>query len=332
MHVVGTARQESAVAAVTALEKVNVRIGENARAGFWQETDEWIVFGRKDERGNGHTVDDACARGAIVVVVGIAEVAVACDDFLIELADGANGADAVDLINGGKEFGLVTDAAPQVAQKMPLISAVGGFVQSVGAGREINGRAHRGDRGKRWQRAPLAGELEHEISAHGIADQRNAREAEARREVAHHGTHVGRATRVIERRREGIAAAAVAHIHADNVHARGESARGYALHVAGIGRALEAVHQHRSEPRSAFSIGQPVAVAEDAATIGGIDFHGFSDGGQAKRRPGKKVADDSLQMAVGKPARGFEGSEPVWSFRRSVRGGTPWHYAGWHGA
>ena len=53
-----------------------------------------------------------------------------------------------------------------------------------------------------------------------------------------------------------------------------------------------------------------MAMAEHAAGIGGIDFNSFGDGGQAKRGPGKKVADDGLQMAVGEPGMGFEGSEP----------------------
>jgi len=136
---------------------------------------------------------------------------------------------------------------------------------------------------------------------------------------------------VIERGREGIAAAAVAHIHADDVHARGEGAHGDAPDVAGIGRALEAVHQHGGEPRGALRLRLPVAMAENAAGIGGIDFNGFSDRGQAKRRPGKKVADDGLQMAVGEPEMGFEGSEPGGNFRRRASQGTAWHCAGWHG-
>ena len=322
MHIGGTAGQKSAVAAVTALDEVNVRIVEDARAGFRQKTDERIVFGAEDERRNDDAVDDAGAGGAVVVVVGVAEVAVARDDFLIEFADGAKGADAIDLINGGKELSFVTDPAPQVAQKMPLVAAVNGLVQSVGAGGEINGRAHGGNGGKRRQRAPLAGELEHEIATHGVSDQRNALEAEARGEVAHHGAHVSRAAGVIERGRERITAAAVAHVHADDVHARGESAHGDAPDVTGIGRALEAVHQHRGEPRSALRFRLPVAVTEDATGISGIDFDGLSDAGKAKRRPGKKVADDGLQVTVGEPGMGFEGREPGGRFRRRASQGT----------
>ena len=214
------------------------------------------------------------------------------------------------LIDGGKELGLVAEAAHQRAQKMPLVDAVGRLVQSVGAGGEIDGRADRGDGHKRRPRAPLAGELEHQIAAHGVADERHALEAEALGEVAHHGAHVGRAAGVIERGRERFGAAAVAHVHADDVHAGGQGARGDALDVAGIGRALETVHQHRGEPRGALRLRLPMAMAENAAGVGGIDFDGFGDGRQAKRGPGKKVADDGLQMAVREPGMGFERGEP----------------------
>ena len=326
----GTAREKSAVASVAALDEADVGIGEDARAGFRRETDEGIVFGAEDERRNGDAVDDAGAGGAIVVVIGVAKAAVARDDFLIEFADGANGTDAVDLIYGGKEFSFVAEAAYQVAQKMPLVGAIEGLVQSVGAGGEINGRAHGGDSGKQRLRAPLAGELEHEIAAHGVADQRHALKVEARGEVMDHGAHVSRAAGVVERGSERFAASAVAHIHAHDVHAGGEGTRGNALHVAGVGRALEAVHQHRGEPRGVLRLRLPVTVAENAAGIGGIYFNGFGDARQAKRGPGKKVADDGLQMAVREPGIRFKGSEPGGSFRRRACEGTVWHCAGWH--
>ena len=44
------------------------------------------------------------------------------------------------------------DPAHQAAQKSPLIDAVGGLVQCVGAGGQIDGRADRGDGGKRRPR------------------------------------------------------------------------------------------------------------------------------------------------------------------------------------
>ena len=95
--------QKRAVAAVARLDKGDVGIQEDARAGFRGEADEGIVLGAEDERGNGDAVDDAGAGGAVVVVVGRVEAAIGGDDFLVELADGANGAEAAELIDGGKE-------------------------------------------------------------------------------------------------------------------------------------------------------------------------------------------------------------------------------------
>ena len=92
--VAGRRAEEGAVASVAGLDKGDVGIGEEARAGFRKEADERIVLRAEDERGNGDAVDDAGAGGAVVVVVGVAEAAIARDDLLVELADGANGADA----------------------------------------------------------------------------------------------------------------------------------------------------------------------------------------------------------------------------------------------
>ena len=150
-------------------------------------------------------------------------------------------------------------------RKSPLVHAVGRFVESVGAGGQIDGRADRGHGDKRRPRAPLAGELEHQIAAHGVADEGHTLEAEALGEVADHGAHIGGAAGVIERGRERIGTAAVAHVHADDVHAGGPGARGNALHVAGIGRALESMHQNRREPRGAHRFRLPMAMAEHAA-------------------------------------------------------------------
>ena len=110
-----------------------------------------------------------------------------------------------DLIDVGKERRFAADAAHQSAQKMPLVDAIGGLVKSIGAGGQIDGRANGGDGDERRLRAPLAGELEHQIAAHGVADQRHALEAETLCEVANHRAHVAGAAGVIERGSERIA-------------------------------------------------------------------------------------------------------------------------------
>lgn len=331
MEAGGTAGQKRTVAAMAALDKTDVGIGKDARAGIRIEADEGIVCGAKDERGNRDAVNDAGAGGAVVIVVGVAKAAIARDDLLVELADGANGADAVNLIHARKQLGLVADAAHEPAQKSPLVYAIGGFVQGVSTGSQIDDRADGGDGGERRLRAPLASELEHEIAAHGIADERDALEPETRAEVAKHSAHIGRAAGVIERGGERIAAPAIAHVHAHDIHAGGEGAHGDAPDIARIGRAFEAVYQHCGEARGAYRLGLPVAVTEDAAGIGGIDFDGFGDGGQTKLGPGEKVADNGLQVAVREPWMGFERREPGGRFRGLARRGAIRRHRGRHG-
>ena len=70
------------------------------------------------------------------------------------------------------------------------------------------------------------------------------------------------------------------------------------------------MYQHRCETRGADRLRLPMTVAKHAACIGGIDFNRFRDSGEAKIGPGKKVADDGLQMAVGKPRVRLKWSDP----------------------
>ena len=83
------------MSAVAGLDKLNVRVGEDEGAGLGREADEGIVCGREDERGHRDLVDDAGAGGAVVIVVGGAEIAISGNDLLIELANGTDGADAI---------------------------------------------------------------------------------------------------------------------------------------------------------------------------------------------------------------------------------------------
>lgn len=50
----------------------------------------------------------------------------------------------------------------------------------------------------------------------------------------------------------------------------------------------------------------PVAVAENSAAVGGIDFDGFRDGIEDLRPAGKEIADDGLKVGVCQPAAGDE--------------------------
>ena len=271
----GTAAEECAVAALARLNKVDMRIGEDPLAGLWSETDKRIVLGEEHKRGHGNAVDDTSAGSAVVVVVCIAEAAIGSDDFLVEFADGADGADAAGLIDGGKELSFVAEALHQCMQKMTFIDEVGGRVQSIGAGGEIDDRTDRGHCNERWTRAPLAGQFEHHVAAHGVANQRHALEAETLGEVANHRAHICGAAGVKERRRKRIGAAAVAHVHADDVHSRVPGSLRDALNVARVGGTIQPMHEHGREPRGPHRFRLPMAVAEDAASIRWVDFHGF---------------------------------------------------------
>jgi hypothetical protein len=70
------------------------------------------------------------------------------------------------------------------------------------------------------------------------------------------------------------------------------------------------MHQHCQEALGVLLLRLPMAMAEDAVAIRGIDFNRLCDCSQAKRRPGKKVAYDGLNVAVREPGMGLKRSKP----------------------
>ena len=113
--------------------------------------------------------------------------------------------------------------------------------------------------------AQFAGEFEDEVSSHGIADQRDRLQPVPRDEVVHHGEHVAGEAGVVERRRKGLGAAAVAHVHADDVAARAPQLVGVADDVLRVRRTFETVHDDGGWPRCADLLRLPVALAENLA-------------------------------------------------------------------
>lgn len=271
----GGASEEGAVAAVPRFNKGDVRVGQYVRARFGKEADERIVLSAEDESGHGDGVDDASAGGAEIVVVGRAKSAIGSDDFVIELADGADGAHSGELIDAGEERCFAAQATFEAAQETPFVKAIGRFVKGVGAGSEVDGRADCGDGNKRRTTTPLSGKLEYEIASHGVAHQSDALEAEAPSVMADDGADVGGAAGVIESGRERIGAATIAHVHAHDVHAGGPCARGDSFDVAGIGGTFEPMNKYSSKARGANGHRLPVAMTEHAACVGGVDFDGF---------------------------------------------------------
>jgi hypothetical protein len=113
---------------------------------------------------------------------------------------------------------------------------------------------------------------------------------------------------VIERRRKRVGIAAVAHIHADDIEPGRPCARGNTLNIPGVGRALEAMNEHCGEPGS--RVGLPVAMAENAAAVGGVDFYRLRDCGQGEWGARQEIADDGLKVAIGEAAQRHKRSQP----------------------
>ena len=167
-------------------------------------------------------------------------------------------------------------------------------MQGVCAGRQIDGRAHRGHGTERRIAAPFTGQLQHQVAAHRVARQRHSLQSKSMRIVAHHGAHVAGKSRMIKRGRQRIRAAAVAHVHADHVAAGRPGAGRNALNVAGVRRTLEPVDQHQRQPLGAPRIRLPMAVAQHAATVGRVHLDRFRRAFQPEGRPGKKILHDGL--------------------------------------
>lgn len=233
------AAEIGAVAPVAGFDKMDIRIGENANVRFRQEADEGIVLSTKNERGNGDAVDDTGAGGAVIVVVGVTESAIAGDDFVVELSDGADRADGRPRsINVRKQVGFAGIAVEETAEEAPLVDAIGGLVERIGSGREVDGGTDGGHSTEERTGSPLACELEDEIAAHGVADKCKATQAEEPSIMTDDCTYVSREARVVEGGSERFAAAAVAHVHADHIAAGGPGAHGNALHITGVRGAL----------------------------------------------------------------------------------------------
>ena len=174
--------------------------------------------------------------------------------------------------------------------------------------------------------AEVTREFEHEVPAHRIADQRDAFETFTLEKVAHDGAHIAGEAGVIERRRKSrhliVAAAAVAHVHANDVGARTPELVRVANHVLRVRRAFQAMHHDRRWPLGAHLRRLPVALAQDLrrdlSVARGRDF----DKHRHRRRQivctRQEVAEDGLHVTVAQEASWHEG--PRFKRSRSNRG------------
>lgn len=73
------------------------------------------------------------------------------------------------------------------------------------------------------------------------------------------------------------------------------------------------MHEHSRKARRASRLRLPMAMTKHATMVCGIDFDGLSDGRKTKGWARKKIADNSLQMAVGEPGMRLKRAEPGWN-------------------
>src|ERR1700679_173915 len=190
--------KKSAVPTVRGLHQRDLPVGQEGFARLLREANEWIVQRAQHQCGHGNAVKDAGCRGAIVVIAGIAKVAVARHYVVIEVAQRTNECEIGCGVNIGKERGLDLVTPQKPPQKVPLVKAVARRVQSVRADCQIDGWANGGYCAERRSRAPLTGELERKIAAHGVADKRYVLKILEPRVMLHYCAYVLGKTGVVE--------------------------------------------------------------------------------------------------------------------------------------
>src|SRR5438045_5357976 len=97
--VAGMLAKIRAMASMRCLDHGDVPIGEDRGTSLGRKADKRIVEGAQDQGGRGDVIHYSSAGGAVVVVVGITETAVASNDLVVELAQGANGAESARLVD-----------------------------------------------------------------------------------------------------------------------------------------------------------------------------------------------------------------------------------------
>src|ERR1700756_3311503 len=122
MNVVALVTREiSTIPAMPCLDQQNIRICEQCIPSLRQHANKRIILRTNDQSGDGNLVNHARARGPVVVIVGIAEPAVAGHNPVIKLPQRTDGADTIRSVEMWEERNLATEAPHQPAQKMPLI-------------------------------------------------------------------------------------------------------------------------------------------------------------------------------------------------------------------
>src|SRR6266851_8042260 len=184
--------EEGAVPAVEGFDVGDVGVREDGGAALGEEAQEGVVRRVEDERGDSDAIENAGSGGVVVVVVSAGEAGVQRGDAIVELAKGADAGGTAGVVGPGEERCLALEAAEQGAQELDLVEAVHRLMKRIRRWSKIDGGRDADDGTELWRCrvAKFAGELECEIAAHGVADERDGLEPVRLCEEAHHGEHV----------------------------------------------------------------------------------------------------------------------------------------------
>jgi hypothetical protein len=158
-----------------------------------------------------------------------------------------------------------------VADEAPAVERVAAAFERGGAGVEVDGGRDGGHALERGRRPGpvVAGEPQDHVAAHREPGEEDLRQPLAPGQLFEDdAADVLRHPAVVERGGEVLGAAAVAHVHADDVEAAAVSLLRRAEHVERVGRAFEPVQQEQGRRRPALRL--PAAFEEDARA--GLDL------------------------------------------------------------
>ena len=308
--------QEGAVSAMRRFQQLNAGVRGDGCAGWGCEANEGVVAGVEDEGRDSDAMEDACGRGSMVVVVGVAEAGVEGGDFVVEVAQGVHDCGTVRVKGAGIKKGFTAETFQQGVNEAAFVEAIGGFVQGISGGSEVDGGGDADDGAelRRGVRAEIAGQLENKIAAHAVADQGEGGELVKIEKVAHDGVDVRAHAGVVKGGREALRTAAVAHVHANDVATGVPELGGVATHVLRSGRALQAVQDKDGRTGGADAGWLPMALAEDLGadlvSVGRNSLDELGDGRGERFGARQKVAGYRLEMAIAEPGAGMKRRKP----------------------
>lgn len=131
-----------------------------------------VVLRRDDQRGNGDRVQHMAGSRTIIIILSVTIAAVRRCISVIKVADSCNQVHPCQIPSARQEGSFPTESRLEPDKKMSMVQPVSPFLQGSDALRRIDIRTN-GEHSCqcRFRGAQLTGRFQHEVAAHGVADQ-----------------------------------------------------------------------------------------------------------------------------------------------------------------